>query len=540
MRTERRDTPVESTEAFLTGLAEVVDGLRDDSVAAVGIGIPSTIDQREGTSVFAVHVPLEGVPLRERAEQYLGLPVAIDNDANAAAVAEWTIGAGRGTQYMIMLTLGTGIGGGLIPAAGSTADRAAPRPALGHMVLEFDGPECRGFCTGRGHFEYFASGSAATARAGAVRTEADARQLVAAARGRRRARGRRAGRVGRKLGAGLASLVNVFDPEMIVIGGGFGDALRPSARACADDAPRRAASRDRVRVVAAGARRGGRHGRGADRLRDARSEPVPLAVCATPIGNLEDVTLRVLRELAEADLVLCEDTRRTRTLLSRHGISAKLLSYHEHNEAKRTAELLPRLVAGERMALVSDAGPTGISDPCNRLVAAAIETGVPVTVLPGASAVETALVASGFQWERYQFVGYLPRGSSALAALWDELGAWPHAVVAFESATPAEDARVAAVALPERPVAVSRELTKAFEEVVRGVPADVLARSASHLRGDHPRPRAGGCNVLGCAGRRSGGGRRRAVAAGLHAAGCGRARVALTSIPRGRLYRRSL
>ena len=103
---------------------------------------------------------------------------------------------------------------------------------------------------------------------------------------------------------------------------------------------------------------------------------MPLAVCATPIGNLEDVTLRVLRELAEADVVLCEDTRRTRTLLSRHGISAKLLSYHEHNEAKRTAELLPRLVAGERMALVSDAGLPGISDPGNRLVAAAIEAGV--------------------------------------------------------------------------------------------------------------------------------------------------------------------
>ena len=137
---------------------------------------------------------------------------------------------------------------------------------------------------------------------------------------------------------------------------------------------------------------------------------MPLAVCATPIGNLEDVTLRVLRELAEADLVLCEDTRRTRTLLSRHGISAKLLSYHEHNEAKRTAELLPRLVAGERMALVTDAGLPGMSDPGKRLVAAAIEAGVPVTVLPGASAVETALVASGFSFERYQFVGYLPRG----------------------------------------------------------------------------------------------------------------------------------
>ena len=120
-----------------------------------------------------------------------------------------------------------------------------------------------------------------------------------------------------------------------------------------------------------------------------------LAVCATPIGNLEDVTLRVLRELREADLVLCEDTRRTRGLLARHGIEARLLSYHAHNEAARTAEVLPRLRDGDRVALVSDAGMPAISDPGARLIAAALEEGLPVTVLPGPSAVETALVASG-------------------------------------------------------------------------------------------------------------------------------------------------
>ncbi|HUI37768.1 MAG TPA: SAM-dependent methyltransferase, partial [Gaiellaceae bacterium] len=114
---------------------------------------------------------------------------------------------------------------------------------------------------------------------------------------------------------------------------------------------------------------------------------MPLAVCATPIGNLEDVTLRVLRELAEADVVLAEDTRHTRALLERHGVSARLLSYHEHNEAKRTAELLPRLEAGERLALVSDAGLPGINDPGGRLVRAALEAGIDVTVLPGPSAV---------------------------------------------------------------------------------------------------------------------------------------------------------
>src|ERR671930_604319 len=103
---------------------------------------------------------------------------------------------------------------------------------------------------------------------------------------------------------------------------------------------------------------------------------MPLALCATPIGNLDDVTLRVLEELRSADVVLCEDTRHTRVLLDRHGIRARLLSYHEHNEAKRTAELLPRLAAGERIALVSAAGLPGISDPGARLVAAALDAGV--------------------------------------------------------------------------------------------------------------------------------------------------------------------
>src|SRR5436309_654420 len=158
-----------------------------------------------------------------------------------------------------------------------------------------------------------------------------------------------------------------------------------------------------------------------------------LAVCATPIGNLEDVTLRVLRELAEADLVLCEDTRHTRRLLDRHGIRARLRSYHEHNEASRTAEVLPRLVAGEQIALVSDAGLPGISDPGARLVAAALEAGVAVTVLPGASAVDTALVASGFAVERYQFLGFLPRSGRGLARVWEELVGWPWPAVAFES-----------------------------------------------------------------------------------------------------------
>ena len=212
---------------------------------------------------------------------------------------------------------------------------------------------------------------------------------------------------------------------------------------------------------------------------------MPLAVCATPIGNLEDVTLRVLRELAEADVVLCEDTRHSKGLLDRHGIQAKLLSYHRHNEASRTAEVLPRLEAGERIALVSDAGLPGVNDPGARLIRAALESGLPVTVLPGPSAVETALVASGLAGERFQFLGYLPRGEKALAALWDDLGSSAHPAVAFESPQrlPATLGSLAA-ALPDRPVAVCRELTKRFEEVVRGHAREVAQRFAEPPKGE--------------------------------------------------------
>lgn len=212
---------------------------------------------------------------------------------------------------------------------------------------------------------------------------------------------------------------------------------------------------------------------------------MPLAVCATPIGNLEDVTLRVLAELREADVVLAEDTRHTGRLLERHGIEARLLSYHEHNEAARVAELLPRLRAGERVALVSDAGLPGISDPGARLVRAARAEDVPVTVLPGPSAVETALVASGLASERYCFVGFLPRRKAELEALWAELGEWRWPVVAFESPRrlPASLRSLAAVT-PDRDAAVCRELTKRFEEVVRGSAAELAARFPEPPKGE--------------------------------------------------------
>jgi 16S rRNA (cytidine1402-2'-O)-methyltransferase len=212
---------------------------------------------------------------------------------------------------------------------------------------------------------------------------------------------------------------------------------------------------------------------------------MPLAVCATPIGNLEDVTLRVLTELREADLVLAEDTRHTRGLLERHGIKARLLSYHEHNEAARVAELLPRLEAGERIALVSDAGMPGISDPGARLVRAALDAGLDVTVLPGASAVETALVASGLGGGRYAFVGFLPRKAGELEALWRDTAAWGCPVVAFESPHRLTGSlRSLAAFDAEREVAVCRELTKRFEEIARGTAAELAERLVEPPKGE--------------------------------------------------------
>ena len=269
---------------------------------------------------------------------------------------------------------------------------------------------------------------------------------------------------------------------------------------------------------------------------------MPLAVCATPIGNLEDVTLRVLAELAAADVVLCEDTRHTRVLLDRHGIEARLLSYHEHNEAKRTAELLPRLEAGERVALVSDAGLPGVSDPGARLVRAALDAGIDVTVLPGPSAVETALVSSGLVAEQYRFLGFLPRGEKRLAALWDELSGWRWPAVAFESPQrlPAT-LRSLAAADPGREVAVCRELTKRFEEVVRGSALKVAERFEAPPKGEIT------LVLRAAVGRGDDVGEEGALAAvvELVAAGVPRRQAAeivsgLVGIPRNRLYRRSL
>jgi len=206
-----------------------------------------------------------------------------------------------------------------------------------------------------------------------------------------------------------------------------------------------------------------------------------LVVCPTPIGNLEDVTLRVLAALREADVVACEDTRRTRILLDRYGVGAPLVSYHEHNEERRAAELVERMRAGEVVALVSDAGMPLISDPGFVLVRACVAAGLAVEVLPGPSAALAALVASALPADRWRFAGFLPRRKAELERV---LETGEGTLVAFESPrrVPASLAVLAALD-PSRPVAVCRELTKVHEEVVRGTAGELAER----YRGAPPR-----------------------------------------------------
>jgi 16S rRNA (cytidine1402-2'-O)-methyltransferase len=200
-----------------------------------------------------------------------------------------------------------------------------------------------------------------------------------------------------------------------------------------------------------------------------------LIVCPTPIGNLEDITLRVLAALREADVVACEDTRRTRVLLERYGVSAKLVSYHEHNEKSRSAELVKRMHDGETVALVSDAGMPLVSDPGFVLVRACVAAGLAVEVLPGPSAALAALVASALPADRWRFAGFLPRKRAELERAFSTT----ETLVAFESPRRvAQSLAVLAELDPDRQVAVCRELTKVHEEVVRATAAELAGRYA--------------------------------------------------------------
>jgi 16S rRNA (cytidine1402-2'-O)-methyltransferase len=206
-----------------------------------------------------------------------------------------------------------------------------------------------------------------------------------------------------------------------------------------------------------------------------------LVVCPTPIGNLEDVTLRVLAALRDADVIACEDTRRTRVLLDRYGVSASLVSYHEHNERARAVELVERMRGGAVVALVSDAGMPLVSDPGYVLVEACVAAGLAVEVLPGPSAALAALVASALPADRWRFVGFVPRKAGERDALW----AAEETVVAFESPKRlASTLASLAAADPDRPAAVCRELTKVHEEVARGTAAELAERFEGEARGE--------------------------------------------------------
>ena len=249
-----RATPVDSQNQLLAELDGVVEELLGDDVAALGFGIPSTIDQRSGRVVTSVHIPLADLAFRDRMSERFSLPVGIDNDANAATIAEWKAGAGRGASHLVMLTLGTGIGGGLIldgkPYRGSVGAGAE----LGHIVLEYGGEPCGGACEGHGHFEQFGSGRAADrAAAQLLGPNSRARDLVAAAREGNEAAVEAMREIGRRLGAGIGSFVNVFNPELVVLGGGFSTALdlllEPAREVVAQEALR--PGRDLVSIVPA-------------------------------------------------------------------------------------------------------------------------------------------------------------------------------------------------------------------------------------------------------------------------------------------------
>ena len=248
-----RPAEASSQEALLASLDGVVEELRAGTEAeALGIGIPSRIDQRRGRSIAAVNLPLSEVDLRDRMHEQHGLPVGIDNDANAAAIGEWKAGAARGAENVVMLTLGTGVGGGLIvdgkPFRGATGSGAE----LGHIVIDYDGPPCP--CGGHGHLESYACGPVADRIARELfGPESDAEDLVERARAGEGASVEALAEIGRRLGAGIASFVNVFEPELVVVGGGFGEAgellLAPAREVVAVEGL--APGRDTVRIVEA-------------------------------------------------------------------------------------------------------------------------------------------------------------------------------------------------------------------------------------------------------------------------------------------------
>jgi glucokinase len=245
-------TPLESQDHLLDGIVAAVEPLRRDGFAGLGIGVPTVLDRSTGIAVGSTNIPLADVALGQVLSERLGVPVAVENDANVATLAEWRLGAGRGADDLLMLTLGTGVGGGVV------IDGALYRgwAELGHTVVVADGPPCQGNCTGRGHLEVLASGSAADRAAARLWGEgAGAELLVGRAREGDAEALEALADIGHLLGAAIGSLYNIFAPEATVIGGGFGAAafefLHPTALEIARREVTAEAVHDRVRIVPA-------------------------------------------------------------------------------------------------------------------------------------------------------------------------------------------------------------------------------------------------------------------------------------------------
>jgi 16S rRNA (cytidine1402-2'-O)-methyltransferase len=206
-----------------------------------------------------------------------------------------------------------------------------------------------------------------------------------------------------------------------------------------------------------------------------------LFLVPTPIGNLGDITVRALDVLRQADLIACEDTRHSGHMLRHFGIQKSLISYHEHNEARRTAEFVEQLAAGRTIAVITDAGLPGISDPGHRILRACQERGLPYTVLPGASSVLTALVGSGFDASQFFFGGFLPVKSGGRERDLRAAGERTETTIFFESPHRLlKTLHSAGEILPDRQLCVARELTKTFEEYRKGRPAELLAHYTAH------------------------------------------------------------
>jgi glucokinase len=250
-RRRERPTPTRSQGELVAGLETAVEELLDGGVEAIGFGVPSRVDQATGVARGSVNTPLHDFALREHMERRFGLPVGIDNDANAAAFAEWAHGAGRGSDDMVMLTLGTGVGGGVV--IGRRLYRGWAE--LGHVVVVYDGKPCQGTCTGRGHLESYCTGVAAGEAAEEMfGPGTDAHRLVRIAREGDPAAIELLAGIGRLLGAGIGSFVNVFDPQIVVVGGGFGTAAGELLLGPAREIVKREAlapAGDEVRLVSA-------------------------------------------------------------------------------------------------------------------------------------------------------------------------------------------------------------------------------------------------------------------------------------------------